>query len=82
MDDYLAFVTATRLDLKAWMLPDLVVQLVVKGSLPLELAKDILEVTRSRYQAGVIAHNLERVREVKRDAEGHSPSEGKDPGSA
>jgi hypothetical protein len=32
-DDYLAFVVATRLGLKAWMLPDLVLQLTERGSL-------------------------------------------------
>jgi len=68
VDDYLAFVTATRLGLKAWMLPDLVVQLVVRGALPGELARDILEAIRSRYQAGVIAHSLERLQEVEGDA--------------
>ena len=68
VDDYLAFVTATRLDLKAWMLPDLVIQLVVRGTLPGELARDILEAIRSRYQAGVITHSLERLQEVKGDA--------------
>ena len=80
VDDYLAFVTATRLGLKAWMLPDLVVQLAVRGSLPLGLAKDILEGIRSRYHAGVIAHSLECLREARGDAEGRSPGEEEDPG--
>lgn len=66
--DYLAFVTATRLWLNAWMLLDLVIQLAVRGALPRELARDILEVVRSRYQAGVIAHSLERLQEVEGDA--------------
>lgn len=82
VDDYLAFVTATRLGLKAWMLPDLVVELAVRGTLPGELARAILEAVRSRYQAGVIAHSLERLREVKEDAEGCSPGEEEGPGSA
>lgn len=81
-DDYLAFVVGTRLGLQAWMLPDLVVELARRGALPPELAEDILEVIRSRYQAGVIAHSLESLGEVKGDAEGCSPGEAEDPGSA
>jgi hypothetical protein len=47
-DDYLAFVAATRLGLKAWMLPDLVLELTEHGSLTAEAAEAILEVIRPR----------------------------------
>jgi len=45
-DDYLAFVAATRLGLKVWMLPDLVVQLAKRGSLTVGRAMDILKAIR------------------------------------
>ena len=64
-DDYLAFVAATRLGLKAWMLPDLVLELVEQGSLPVEVAEAILKVIRPSYGMGVIEHSLVRLREVK-----------------
>lgn len=68
IDDYLAFVVATRLGLKVWMLPDLVIQLVKRGSLTVNQATDILKVLRPRYRAGVIEHSLERLREVGENA--------------
>jgi len=64
-DDYLAFVAATRLDLKAWMLPDLVVKLARRGSLTVRVAAAILETVRSRYRAGVIEHSLAQLVEGK-----------------
>ncbi|MBT9149593.1 MAG: hypothetical protein AAGB97_08735 [Dehalococcoidia bacterium] len=64
-DDYLAFVAATRLALKVWMLPDLVLQLVERGNLTPELAEVILEAIRPRYRVGVIEHSLVCLREVK-----------------
>lgn len=80
-DDYLAFVAATRLGLKAWMLPDLVLELVERRSLPVELADAILGVIRPRYGAGVIEHSLVRLREVKQDAESRGASRGEDSAS-
>ena len=70
-DDYLAFVTATRLGLKAWMLPDLIVQLVRPGGLSAPMAKMMLEVIRPRYRKGVIEQSMAQLEEVERDAEGH-----------
>jgi len=64
-DDYLAFVAATRLGLKTWMLPDLVLELASSGSLTTEMAKAILEVIRSRYRAGVVEHSLMQLREMR-----------------
>jgi len=64
-DDYLAFVAATRLGLKAWMLPDLVLELTESESLIGEATEAILEVIRPRYRVGVIEHSLVRLREVK-----------------
>ena len=40
-DDYLAFVATTRLNLKAWMLPDLVIELAKRGSLTVEVSEAI-----------------------------------------
>jgi hypothetical protein len=71
-DDYLAFVAATRLGLKTWMLPDLVLELAERGSLPIEVAGAMLEVIRSRYRVGVIEHSLVQLQEVKQDAESRS----------
>jgi len=68
-DDYLAFVAATRLGLKAWMLPDLVLELAKRGSLTIEVAEAILKVIRPRYRVGVIEYSLVRLQEVKQDAE-------------
>ncbi len=65
-DDYLAFVAATRLGLKARMLPDLVLELTEHGSLTAEAAEAILEVLRPRYRVGVIEHSLARLQEVKK----------------
>lgn len=65
VDDYLAFVVATRLGLKAWMLPDLVLELAERGSLTVEATEAILEVIRPRYRVGVIEHSLVRLQEVR-----------------
>lgn len=71
-DDHLAFVTATRLGLAVWMLPDLVIELMSRGLLTSRLARTILEVIRPRYRAGVIEYSLEKLREVKKDAKSGS----------
>ncbi|MFQ5593574.1 MAG: hypothetical protein ACE5HA_05450 [Anaerolineae bacterium] len=60
-DDHLAFVVATRVGLQVWMLPDLVVELVSRGRLTDKLARDVLEVIRPRYRAGVIEHTFEKL---------------------
>jgi predicted nucleic acid-binding protein len=80
-DDYLAFVVATRLGLKAWMLPDLVFELTEGESLAVEAAKAILNVIRPRYRAGVIEHSLVRLQEVQKDAESCGAGRGGDPAS-
>lgn len=64
-DEYLAFVTATRLGLQAWMLPDLIVELVSRGLLTARLARAILEAIQPRYRIGMIAHSLERLKEIE-----------------
>ena len=51
-DDYLAFVAATRLAQKAWMLPDMVLEMTECGSMTIEVAEGILNVIRSRYRVG------------------------------
>lgn len=75
-DDYLAFVAATRQGLKTWMLPDLVVALAERGSVALEVAEAILDAIRPRYRAGVIAHSLVRLQEVRKHAESRGAGEG------
>jgi predicted nucleic acid-binding protein len=80
-DDYLAFVVATRLGLKAWMLPDLVLELTERGSLAVEAAKAILEAIRPRYRVGVIEHSLVRLQEAQKDAESGGAGRGGDPAS-
>lgn len=67
-DDYLAFVAATRLGQKAWMLPDMVLEMAERGSMTIEVAERILNVIRPRYRVGVIEHSLERLKEVKVNA--------------
>ena len=64
-DDYLAFVAATRQSLKAWMLPDLVVELAAREELAYEAAEAILTTIRPRYRRGVIEHNIARLQEEK-----------------
>jgi predicted nucleic acid-binding protein len=81
-DDYLAFVVATRLGLKAWMLPDLVLQLTERGSLAVEAAMAILNVIRPRYRVGVVEHSLARLREVQKDAESGGAGRGGDTASS
>jgi hypothetical protein len=71
-DDYLAFVAATRLGLKAWMLPDLVLELAERGSLTIEVAEAILKVIRPRYRVGVIEHSLVQLQEVKQGVKSRS----------
>jgi len=71
-DDYLAFVTVIRLGLKAWMLPDLVLELVRRGSLTTELAEAILKAIRPRYRAGVIEHSLVYLQEMRQDVKSSS----------
>ena len=73
-DDYLAFVAATRLNLKVWMLPDLVIELAKRGSLTVEVAEAILKMIRPRYHVGVIEHSLVRLQEVREDAESRGTS--------
>lgn len=77
-DDYLAFVAAARLGLNAWMLPDLAVELVERGSLTAEIAEAVLEAIRSRYRMGVIEHSLVRLQEVKKDVESRGTNQGRD----
>ena len=55
-DDYLAFVAATRLGQKTWMLPDIVLEMAERGSIPVEVTEGILNVIRPRYRVGVIEH--------------------------
>jgi len=71
-DDYLAFVAATRLGLKAWMLPDVVLELGERGSLTTEVGEAILKVIRPRYRVGVIEHSLVQLQEVKQDVKSRS----------
>ncbi len=73
-DDYLAFVTATRLGLKVWMLPDLIVQMVRRGDLSASVAKAILEAIRPRYRRGVIEQSMAQLEEVEGNAKGHRAS--------
>lgn len=77
-DDYLAFVAATRLGLKAWMLPDLVVELAERESLSVGLPEAILETIRSRYHVGVIEHSLAHLREVGENVESRGACQGGD----
>lgn len=63
-DDNLAFIVATRLGLKACMLPDLIAELAKRGDLEIKTAKNIMETIRPRYRMGVIEHNIARLQEV------------------
>jgi predicted nucleic acid-binding protein len=78
-DDYLAFVATTRQGLKAWMLPDLVVELAARENMPLEVAEAILGTIRPRYRLGVIEHSVVRLQEVKQHAEGRGTGQGGHP---
>lgn len=62
-DDYLAFVAATRLGIRVWMLPDLVAELGERGLLLRSTARAILQTIRGRYRAGVIEHSLAQIDE-------------------
>ncbi len=67
-DDYLAFMAATRLGMKTWILPDLVIELTRGKCLPPEIAEAILKAISSRYRAGVVHHSLVRLQEMISDA--------------
>jgi hypothetical protein len=73
-DDYLAFVAATRQSLKAWMLPDLVIELAAREELACEAAEAILVTMPPRYRSGVIEHSMARLQEVKDRAESRRTS--------
>ena len=60
-EDSRACVTATRLGLPAWMLPDVVRALAERGHWAVEVAEAILAVIRPRYHVGVIAHSMVRT---------------------
>jgi predicted nucleic acid-binding protein len=75
-DDYLAFVVTTRLGLKAWMLPDLVIKLAECKGLTIEVANSVMEIIRPRYRAGMIEHSLVSLQEVKENAESCGAGEG------
>lgn len=75
-DDYLAFVAAIRQGLKAWMLPDLVVELAARGALAIEVAESVLTAMHSRYRAGVTEHSRVRLQEIKQHAESCGACEG------
>lgn len=77
-DDYLAFVTATRQGLKAWMLPDLIVELAGREAVAIEVAEILFEAIRPRYRRGVITHSLARLQEVRERGKSGSPGEGGD----
>ncbi len=53
---------------KAWMLPDMILEMAKHGSITIEVAQSILNVIRPRYRAGVIEHSLEGLKEVKVNA--------------
>lgn len=71
-DDHLAFLVATRLGLKCWMLPDLVIQLTVSDQLTIEVAKAILLAIRSRYRGGAIEHSFVDLEELKDAKSSHT----------
>jgi len=71
-DDHIAFIAATRLGLKVWMLPDLVVALGSRGKLKSNESGDILEAIRPRYRTGVIEYSIEKLREVEKNAKSSS----------
>jgi hypothetical protein len=62
-------VAGTRQGLKAWMSPDLVVELTAHGGIALTVAEVILMTVCARFQMGVIEHSLARLQEVKQRAE-------------
>jgi predicted nucleic acid-binding protein len=75
-DDYLAFVAATRLGLKVWMLPDVVVELAAREAVAFEATEAVLVTIRPRYRMGIMEHSVVRLQEVKERAESRSASEG------
>jgi len=74
-DDYLAFVTATRLGLKVWMLP--VIELAERGNLMAEVARVVREKIRSRDRGGIIEHSLVCLKDVKKSGENCGAREGR-----
>jgi predicted nucleic acid-binding protein len=64
LDDYLAFIAATRLGLPTMMLPDLVVRMAKQGTLSVRVAEQTLEAVRARYRKGVVEQGLVTLREV------------------
>jgi len=64
LDDYLAFVIATRFHLRPLLLLDLLVLLVESHNLDRQLAVKILDAIKSRYSAAFVEHTRVMLLEV------------------
>ena len=65
IDDNLAFIVASRLEITVWMLPDLVTRLAVRETLTVETTEAILKAVRPRYRIGVIEHSQVHLQEIE-----------------
>jgi len=64
VDDYVAFIAASRAGLKTLMLPDFVVELAKRSLLTAQSAEKVLRAIRPRYRKGVVEHSLMQLQEV------------------
>ena len=64
VDDYVAFIAASRARLKTFMLPDLVVELAQRSLLGVQSAEKVLQAIRPRYRKGIVEHSLMQLQEV------------------
>ena len=62
LDDYLAFVIATRFDLKPILLLDLIVLFVEQGHLEKALAQEIIIQMASRYSSPFVNHTIYKLK--------------------
>jgi predicted nucleic acid-binding protein len=67
-DDKLAYLVCGRMGIAVRLLPDLIIELVRRGSLTKIQAEKIIDVTSPRYSAGIVAHSRALLEEVSTHA--------------
>jgi predicted nucleic acid-binding protein len=69
-DDKLVYIVCDRMSIPKLFLLDLIIEMVRRGMLEYELAKEIIELAKPRYSKGMISHSLAILEEVKEDVQG------------
>ncbi len=67
-DDKLAYLVCGRMGITVRLLPDLIIELVRRGSLTMLQAENIINITSSRYSTGMVAHSRALLEEASHHA--------------